>query len=141
MKRNTKIEILVVLLIVVLPACGWLLSEMRWSSINTPNGRFANVREYIEHGRQPSRVVKVEKEGKTFFIAHSPMDTWLAVPSGPAAYVFNEAGQMLEWSRDMGDDPSFQKKWPLPHKNSSLEELKRIGFQQGAEGDALRREP
>jgi len=111
------------------PACGWLLSEIRWARINNPDGKFTNVREYIVQGRQPSRVTKVQREGGTFFIAYSPMDTWLALPSGPAAYVFDGTGEMIEWSRDIGDDPDFQKKWPLPQEESSLEELKQIGFQ------------
>ena len=130
MKRIAKIKIIIGALLVVAPACGWLLSEIRWARINAPDGRFSNVREYIARGRPPSRVTKVEKEGKTFFIAYSPMNTWLAVPSGPAAYVFDATGQMVEWSADTGDDPDFQKKWPLPQEKSSLEELKRIGFQQ-----------
>ena len=61
MKRSTKIEILVVVLIVVLPACGWLASEIRWARLNNPDGKFANVAEYIAHGRQPSRVTKVNR--------------------------------------------------------------------------------
>ncbi len=57
------------------------------------------------------------------------MDTWLNVPSSPAAYVFDQAGQMVEWCPDSGDDEGFQKKWPLPQEESSFEELKQIGFQ------------
>ena len=141
MKKISKTEWIIVLLIFVLPACGWLLSEVRWSRINNPNGKFTTVHEYLAHGRQPGRVTKVQKDGRIFFIAHSPMDTWLAVPSGPAVYVFDENGQMVEWSWDTGDDPQFQKKWPLPQEQSSVEELKQIGFQQSPAGDVLKAAP
>ena len=138
MKRSRKIEITVAVLIVVLPACCWLISEIRWAHINNPEGKFTNVAEYITHGRQPSRVTKVQKQDKTFFIAFGPLDIWLALPSGPAAYVFDESGRMIQWSEDPGDDSEFQKLWPhQQQKSSSIEELKQIGFQQEAEGDAV----
>ena len=133
MKRSTKIEILVVWFVIMVPMCGWIISEIRWARINNPEGKFSNVADYIVHGRQPSRVTKVEKQLKTFFIAFCPMDTWLAVPSGPAAYVFDETGKMIQWSRDTGDDARFQKQWPVPHEKSSIEELKQFEFQQRAE--------
>lgn len=129
MRRITKSNILVAVCLVV-PACGWIASEIRWVRINDPQGKFSNVTEFIAHGRQPSRVTKVEKHGKTFLIAFSPMDTWFALPSGPAAYVFDESGRMIRWSRDTGDDSRFQKQWPLPHKQSTLEELKQLDFQR-----------
>jgi hypothetical protein len=45
---------------------------------------------------------------------------------------------MVEWSWDTGDDPEFQKKWPLPQEESSVEELKQIGFQQSPAGEVLK---
>ena len=68
-----------------------------------------------------------------FFIAYSPMNYWLAVPSGPAAYVFDESGQMVEWSWDPGDDLDFQEKWPLPQEESSVDELAMLGFSDFSE--------
>lgn len=133
-KRSRKIEVFVVVLLVGLPLCSWLLSEIRWSRLNSPDGKFTNVREYLARSRKPSRVSKVEKQGETFFIAYSPMDTWLAMPSGPAGYVFDKSGQMVDWSGDTGDDSSFNKKWPLPQVESSLEELRRVGYQQSPGG-------
>ncbi len=135
MKRNKKIGIAIMVALVVVLAGGWLLSEVRWARINKPTGKFSNVREYLADGRLPSRVTRVKKDGKTFFIAHSPLDTWLAFPAAPAAYVFNETGEMVEWCSDPGDNSGFQKKWPLPQDKSSVDELKRIGFQPSAGGD------
>lgn len=127
-KKTGKVEWLIVTVIFLVPAFGWLVSEIRWSRTNNPDGRFTTASEYLAHGRQPSRVTKVEKEGSIFLIAYSPMDTWLAVPSGPAAYVFDEHGQMVEWSRDTGDAPEFQRKWALPQEESSVAELRQVGL-------------
>lgn len=126
MKKSSKIEWLIVSLVLASPACGWWLSETRWSRINYPDGKFTNVSEYLANGRQPGRVTKVKKDGDTFFIAHCPMDTWLALPSGPAAYVFDKTGRMIEWSSDTGEDPEFQRKWLLSQEHASIEELKQI---------------
>jgi len=77
MTRIRKMECVAILLLVVFPVCGWLLSEIRWSSINTPSGRFAHVDEYLSQERHPSRVSKVANQEGTFFVAYSPLDTWL----------------------------------------------------------------
>jgi hypothetical protein len=124
---NNRIKMLAVLvgLIAVLPAV-WLVSEVRWAYVNNPEGRFNKVAEYLAQSRQPSRVTKVTKNNRTYFVAYGPTDRWLAVPSGTAAYIFDETGQMIEWSADSGDDGTFQKKWPLPHDPSSIEELRRL---------------
>ena len=105
----------------------WLLSELRWMRINTPGGRFTNARQYLSHGRLPSHVVKAHRNGKTYFVAYGPLDTWLAIPSGPAVYVFDEKGQMVEWSRDIGNDAKFQSEWSQEQETSSTNELSRLG--------------
>ncbi len=33
------------------------------------------------------------------------------LPSGPAAYVFDRTGRMVDWTPDSGDDDEFQAKW------------------------------
>jgi hypothetical protein len=59
------------------------------------------------------------------------MDYWLALPSGAAAYVFDESGLMVAWSRDTGDDGRFRRNWPLQQQEkASIQDLKRIGLQR-----------
>lgn len=130
MKGSRKTEVVIVVLLVAVAACGWLASEIRWARLNNPEGKFTNVAEYVAHGRLPSRVAKVVKQDATFFIAYSPMDTWLAILSSPAAYVFDMKGKMIDWSRVPGDDNGFLERWPFPREKASVEELKHIGFQQ-----------
>lgn len=105
---------------------GWLVSEVRWSRINNPSGKFSTVDEYLAQARQPSSVGKANKGGATYYVAYSPMDSWLAVPSGPAAYVFDETGQLVDWTSDTGDDATFRATWPLPHQKLSIDELRHV---------------
>jgi hypothetical protein len=124
-------ELIVCLLLVGIPVIAWLGSEVRWARINDPRGKFASASEYLASGRLPSRVTTINSNGSTFVIAYSPMDYGLAVPSGAAAYVFGESGRMVAWSGDTGDDGGFQRDWPLgQQEEASIEDLKRIGFQQ-----------
>jgi len=125
MRKITKAEIVVVLLVFSIPAIAWITSEIRWARMNNPAGRFGSVEEYVQHGRLPERVTKTMKEGRSYFIAFSPMNHGLAVPSGPAAYVFDSNGQLVDWSPDTGDDPDFIKRWPHDKQRpSSLRQMR-----------------
>ncbi|MDC0937201.1 hypothetical protein OAS39_13030 [Pirellulales bacterium] len=126
LKLYSRSDLLLVLLVISLPA-GWLVSEARWSRINNPNGKFTNVDDYLAQSRQPNRVTKVSRDGKSYFIAYGPLDgRWLAMPSGPAAYVFDESGRLVEWWGDIGDEDNYGKIWSLPQDESSVEELRRL---------------
>ncbi len=131
MKRSRKILMLALVLICALPACAWFISESRWRRINNPEGKFSTVSEYLSGTRQPSRVQRIEKDGQNFFIAYGPMDTWLAFPSGPAAYVFGPDRTMVDWSWDTGDDSDFEKQWPRSLRvDATIEEMEKETFQQ-----------
>jgi hypothetical protein len=129
--RISRRQLIVCVLFAGIPGIAWFGSELRWASINNPQGSFSSVSEYLAAGRLPSRVTTLTNNGSTFVIAYSPMECWLAVPSGPAAYVFDESGRMVTWSFDSGDDDRFQREWPLRQQaKASIEDLKKIGSQQ-----------
>jgi len=127
MKKSTWGTLVVLLLL----ACGWLLSEIRWGRVNDPHGKFATASEYLAAGRAPSRVVRVQKDNAAFLVAYGPKDTWLAIPSGPAAYVFDRNGKLIDWTWDSGDDPGFQSRWTQRGSESTtVVELESLGGKQ-----------
>ncbi len=139
-KRKTLIEVAVCVGFFGVAGVAWLGSELRWARINSPAGKFCTASEYLATGRLPSRVTTITTNGSTFFIAYSPMDSRLAIPSGPAAYVFDESGRMIAWSRDTGDDGRFHRDWPWPQQGkASIEDLKRIAFQQDSAANGASR--
>lgn len=103
----------------------WAVCEVRWWSINSPDGRFSNVTEYLNHGRTPARVVRVDLDDQSYVVAFSPQDSLLAFPSGPAAYVFDERGQLVDWCSDTGENPVFQRQWLSAAIETSFDELTR----------------
>ena len=131
MDRRTKAGISLGGALAGISLIAWLLSEIRWASVNDPRGKFSTAAEYLNRGRLPGRVTRIDRKGQTGLIAHGPLDPWLAVPSCPAAYVFDSRGTLVDWSRDSGDDPGFNRRWPSPEQqDATLDELKKLSSRQ-----------
>lgn len=141
MEPRTRTRLGLYALILVGPIV-WFASEIRWTLVNRPHGKFADVTGYLACGRGPNRVLKTEKDGKVFFIAYSPMDCWLALPSGPAAYVFGPDGRLVDWSGDTGDDPGFAVRWAHARRiTATIEEMTKGDSNTASQGTALGRRP
>jgi len=134
--RKRLIEVTVCTAVFGAAGIVWLSSEARWVRINYPVGNFDSSREYLAAGRLPSHVATLTKAGSNYFIAYSPMDSGLAIPSGPAAYVFDSSGRLVSWSSDSGDDSRFQRDWPLvQQRKASIADLRSLGFQSSRRKD------
>lgn len=113
--------------IVILLAMGYMAAEIRWARINSPAGKFTTLAGYLAQGRLPSRVEICSIRGADFWIAYAPMDYGLALPSGPAANVFDDQGRLVDWSADTGDDSRFGYDWPSKAMTpGSIEDLRRL---------------
>ncbi len=129
------------LVFVSLLATGYIAAEICWTRINSPVGRFTTVAGYLAQGRMPSRVELCSIRGGDFWVAYAPMNYGLALPSGPAAYVFDDQGRLVDWSADTGDDSRFTFNWPSKAMTpGSIEDLNRLaaGSAPGPRGDAGR---
>lgn len=129
-----KSFILVVLCFLVLTAAS-ICSESELYINNSPKGKFATIAEYLACGQQPTQVYKALLSDKTYFVAigslHHNWLEWLALPSGPTAYVFDETGTLVDWSSDTGDDPKFLSRWSRPTwMAATLADLKTLAKKQ-----------
>ena len=52
-----------------------------------------------------------ESAGKTYAVIMGPAGR--SLPSGPAAYLFDDQGRFVDWSSDMGDAPSYRYHFDL----------------------------
>lgn len=107
-------------------------SQTRWVIISRPSGNFNTAAEYLDQGRLPSRIERVEFDGQTHWIAYnSPIDEPDAEPWiqswGPAAYVFGPDGTMVDWALQSRCDAEFEKKW-LPRKAESVSQEEFAAF-------------
>ena len=105
----------------------WIVSEVRWRIVNSPSGKFESAEAYLATGRPPREVVTLEVDDKDYWIAYGALDTWMATPSGSAAYVFDSEGILRDWTPDAGDDSAFQIRWTGKARASSIEELRTLG--------------
>lgn len=127
MNKLGKIFIGLLVLGLVTLIGSWIISEVRWRIINTPSGKFETAEAYLATGRLPRDVVTLEVDEGEYWIAYGALDTWMATPSGSAAYVFDAEGILRDWTSDVGDDSGFQIRWTGKARPSSIDELRTLG--------------
>ena len=109
----TRIDVIVIAAIVGVPTCAWIASEVRWARLNAPEGKFSTLREFLNSPRPPERLARIQTDAGTYYIGYGSMNgAWLAVPSGPPAYVFDQTGALVYYSTAIGDDSRFHERWP-----------------------------
>jgi hypothetical protein len=74
-----------------------------------PAGHASTLKEYLQWRPTASQFGTVDVQGKQHIIAYGRASGLLA--SGPPAYVFDDTGQLVDWSADIGDDPQFDERW------------------------------
>ncbi len=127
MNKLGKIFIGLLVLGLVALIGSWIVSEVRWRIVNTPSGKFETAEAYLATGRPPRDVVALEANEGVYWIAYGALDTWMATPSGSAAYVFDADGILRDWTSDVGDDSGFQIRWTGKARPSSIDELRALG--------------
>ena len=56
----------------------------------------------------------------TGLTAHVQFHTAERWASGPASYVFDSSGKLIDWTIDIGDDGRFQAQWPFPQTGDAI---------------------
>lgn len=127
----TKVEWAVIGLIIFVPICVHFIAVGRWLDLNSPDGKFSTLGTYLMSVRPPARVARLHTPEGTYYVAYGSLaGSWLAVPSGPPAYVFDGAGALVYYSSAIGDDSVFHKKWPAAsQQNLTSDEVKALRFQ------------
>ena len=59
-----------------------------------------------------------ESSGKTYTVMLAPAGRYLA--SGPSAYLFDEQGQFVDWTADMGDFYTVKNRFDLTSGNVKI---------------------
>lgn len=107
----------------------WAYSEKKSASAVRPPEGVTNLVAFLEVRPQPSQIRKFIHAGKVYFeVVGTPVTSLLSLPSGPPAYIFDETGSLVDWSLDLGDNPSFASKWgSFSNATSiSMEEAKQL---------------
>jgi|GEM_PF-2565907 len=89
----------------------WFAGEKKALDAVHPSKYGTNLTAFLE-AMQPQEVRYCEQDGSTYFlVVGKPVTSLFSLPSGPPAYVFDGAGNLVEWCGDLGDNPDFCKRW------------------------------
>jgi hypothetical protein len=109
LRKIVPYVILVLLAIVLL--CAHLLYKARAISDTIPPPGVLDLASYLAEMPDPELAFEVQIGASRFLEAHGPPQPLMALPSGPPAYVFDEAGALVDWTSDVGDDSTFSERW------------------------------
>lgn len=107
---------------------GWFALESAMFRRVNPVGRASTLNEYLAWRQSAGQFAAVDVRGRQHLIAYGPAGGGL-LPSGPAAYVFDGAGRLVDWSADIGDDSRFDRRWNAQRSRGAARPLSRNGAQ------------
>jgi len=90
----------------------WIYSEKKSAQAVRPPTGGTSLVAFLEAQQQPGKIRSFVYNGKVHVeVIGKPIISPLSLPSGSPAYIFDETGALVDWSRDLGDNPSFASKW------------------------------
>jgi hypothetical protein len=104
MKRRTPAITLVALVV------AWLATEAVLTRRAKPPRSVVDVKSFLDWRPGTQEFTLIPGPSGDHLLAMGPRRGLLA--SGPPAYVFDPAGRLVDWSRDIGDDAAFNGRWP-----------------------------
>ncbi len=108
-----KKSIISLVVVVCIFFCAWAIySEKRSRETVQPPPGATNLTGFLQL-REPATIRKFVFNGKVHLevIGKPVVIPPLSVPSGPPVYIFDEKGVFVDWAADVGDAPSFVRKW------------------------------
>jgi hypothetical protein len=109
-RRHPVRDATFVVLVVVGLFGGWLLGVRSWYRSVQPAG--PSLAEHLNQRAVPEFGRIVVAGGREFLVLLGPIQALPRFPSGPPVYVFDRAGKLVDWTPDVGDDESFNQRWP-----------------------------
>ncbi len=74
--------------------CGWAVSP--------PKG-VTHLSDFAKHMKPPRKLSRIQFDGQELIVWEGQLKPFPAVSSGPACYVFDLRGNLLEWSSETGE--------------------------------------
>lgn len=103
-------KLLLLLLIPVALFLGWMYWLDRWAESLAPAG--TTLAEHLENMPAPDYARKLTVAGRDYLFLENWSEPLPRFPSGPAVYVFDDAGKLVEWELDIDEIPEFHERWP-----------------------------
>lgn len=90
----------------------WVHTEWKYAAQIKHHAQLKTLSAFMEYGVEYRRLHTFSRDGKTYLFWTQPIPEYPFVfPSGPACYIFNSSGNMVDYTPDAGDDSSFREEW------------------------------
>lgn len=105
-------KVAIVVVVSILVVSWWIIGEKKAAKSVNPPVAVTNLIAFLEARPEVHSVRTFMHEGKLYIqvIGKTPVSL-LNLPSGPPTYIFDKTGALVDWCRDLGDHPSFVRKW------------------------------
>lgn len=110
----------------------WFAACLYHMGASAPSALGATIEEQrAEILRRATNIHILEIDGRRWYYVIGPLAPAWTLPSGPPCYVFDDAGNLVDWTADVGDSGEFRRRWPISASASPLstEEASRIPWQ------------
>jgi hypothetical protein len=97
-------------LVLLVPLGGWMLVVRHDFNKLRPSG--LTLTHHLATMPEPEGFRVISLNGRDYLAVQGPLRALLTFPSGPPVYVFDESGGLVDWFSDVGDDRSFNNRWP-----------------------------
>jgi hypothetical protein len=114
MKIISQILIIGISLIVLL--VGIIVFDSFFYRDTKPGENITNLQEFLQWKESEVRFVGEYSHGNEVFTVYMT-PSGRSLPSGPCAYLFDKDGKFIDWTGDMGDFSTVQRKFELMSGN------------------------
>ena len=108
----TRVEKFLAAAVTLTPILYLIGSAWYWSAAIRPEGVHTVVEHFKRFG-EPRRASRLQRDGTNYYELSgihvaAPV---LVFPSAPPAYIYDSAGQLVDWCPDPGDMPGYPDRW------------------------------
>lgn len=107
----------------------WFAACLYQTGASAPSALGATIEvQRAEILRRATSIRLLEIDSRRWYFVTGPLAPTWTLPSGPPCYIFDDAGNLVDWTADLGDSGEFQQRWPISAGAAPLatEEASRI---------------
>ncbi len=82
---------------------GWIAADLRSGFAVAPPQGVTHITVFAQQMKPPRRLARTQFESAEVIVWEGQLKPFPSVPSGPACYVFDRRGNLLEWSSETGE--------------------------------------
>lgn len=107
----------------------WFAACLYHTGASAPSALGATIEvQRAEILRRATSIHILVMDGRRWYCVIGPLPPTWTLPSGPPCYIFDDAGNLVDWTADVGESGGFRRRWPISAGAAPLatEEASRI---------------